>query len=623
MLLRYEAFPYQKFGVQEAVVSSISRTSVEARELPFAVSENFTGVALEAWPGPKFQRADRRNRLKLATLVPVTGPVAAALASMIALALGMEVIALAMPILQQLIIDNALITADTDLLFLLTGATAIFLAGQAATAAVRGLVQRNLSASLSIIVPAHVFRHMAALPSTWFERRSAADVVNRMDSANTVHRTLTTSVVGAGIDGLVALVALAAMFLYSPYLTAIVLAAFAAYGLVRALSYNVMRQQSAASLVQSAKVQGLLWETMRGIATIKLFNGETQRLGQYLASLSQYVRLQNGIGTVSTAFGFAHDLLFAAERVAIVYLGAKAVLAGQFSVGMLIAFMSFRENFVAKGSSLINTAIEFRMLGIHLDRLADILLTAREHATALPFLGERAIEGRVELRGVCYRYGENEADVLQHCSLKIEPGEIVAVVGPSGAGKSTLFKVLTGQVEPRSGEVLIDGLSVAAIGIGRLRDLIAVVRQDDMLFSGTIAENIAFLEEAPDHARVREAASKARIDGEIQRMPMGYNSLVGSMGTGLSGGQAQRVMLARALYRQPRILLLDEATSQLDIENERSVSLTLRGLGITQIVIAHRPETIAKADRVVDIRDINGRQGVVVQLPLARAEKAS
>jgi ATP-binding cassette, subfamily B, bacterial CvaB/MchF/RaxB len=157
------------------------------------------------------------------------------------------------------------------------------------------------------------------------------------------------------------------------------------------------------------------------------------------------------------------------------------------------------------------------------------------------------------------------------------------------------------------------------VGFGRLRELVAVVRQDDMLFSGTIAENIAFLDEKPDHEAVRVAANRARMHDEIQRMPMGYNTLIGSMGTGLSGGQLQRLMLARALYRKPRILLLDETTSHLDIDNERGVSLALRKLGITQIIVAHRPETIAKADRVVNIQDINvDTEAVLISLDARR-----
>jgi ATP-binding cassette subfamily B protein RaxB len=592
---------------------AIGRVTVTHAEM----SNSFSGVVLEAWPGPSFQREDKRNRLRLGTVIPRTGGFASAIALSFTFALGIELIALILPILQQFIIDDVLVSADTDLLRLLAIATGIFLFGQAATAGIRAIVQRNLSSSLSVIVPSHVFQHMAALPADWFEKRSAADVINRFDSANTIHRTLTTTVVSAGIDGLVAIVALVAMALYNIYLAAIVFLAFLAYGLVRILWYNSYRHKSHGAIVQNARVQSILWETMKGIATIKLFNGLTQRRGQYIATLSQYVKIQNEIVTANSVFNFTRDIIFAIERIAILYLGAKGVLAGQFSVGMLIAFLSFRQNFVTKGTSLIDTAIQFRMLGIHLDRLSDILLTERENTKKLPFIGDRAIQGIVEVRHASFRYGEHEADVLRNCSLRVEAGEIVAIVGPSGAGKSTLFKVLTGQVEPSNGDVFIDGQSISSLGLDRLRDLIAVVRQDDMLFSGTATENIAFLDETPDHDRVREAAKKARIHDEIQKMPMGYNTLIGTLGSGLSGGQAQRMMLARALYRDPKILLLDEATSHLDVENERNVSLALKGLGITQIIIAHRPETIAKADRVIDIRDINGKQDAVV-MPLSK-----
>lgn len=580
---------------------AIGRRTVSKNEL----NEKFTGIALEAWPGPKFKKNDQRQRLKLDAVIPKSKELFTALAVIFVLALGIECVSLIVPILQETIIDDALLTSDTDLLTLIALAMSVFLFGQAATTAIRGIIQRNLTSTLSMIVPSRLFGHMMALSTSWFEQRSAADVANRFDSGRSVQQTLATSVVNAGIDGIVATTAMVAMIIYNGWLALIVLAAFIAYAVVRLIWYSMYRQQSQGALVAGAKVQSMLWETMRGVATIKAFNGAAPRHGRYLSALSRFIRLQNGVATANTAFTFTHDLLSAAETVAILYFGAKAVLAHQFSVGMLTAFMGFRENFATKGTNLVNAVVEFRLLGIHLDRLSDILLTRKENAPELPFLGETSAKGHVEVRRVSYRYGDNEPDVLRGCSFTAEAGEILAIVGPSGAGKSTLFKILAGQAEARAGEVLIDGMPVASLGFDRLREMIAVVRQDDMLFEGTITENIAFLDEHPDHSRVRDVAKLARIHDEIQRMPMGYNTLIGNMGTGLSGGQSQRVMLARALYKQPRLLLLDEATSHLDLDNERNVSLALRDLGITQIIIAHRPETIAKADRVVDIREIN------------------
>jgi ATP-binding cassette subfamily B protein RaxB len=268
---------------------------------------------------------------------------------------------------------------------------------------------------------------------------------------------------------------------------------------------------------------------------------------------------------------------------------------------MLFAFLTYKQQFVTRALALADRWIEFRMLSLHLDRLADIALADHDRGFERQELVERAGEfsGAIALNDIKFRYGDNEPYVLDGLNLDIKPGEHVAITGPSAGGKSTLVKILLGLMEPESGEVLIDGDPLMKFGLMRYRRQVAAVMQDDHLFAGTLVDNIALFDPTPDAACVEACAIAAAIHDEIVRMPMRYETLVGDMGAALSGGQKQRVLLARALYRQPKILVLDEGTAHLDSELEARVSAAISALNMTRIVIAHRPETIERASRVV------------------------
>jgi ATP-binding cassette subfamily B protein RaxB len=211
-------------------------------------------------------------------------------------------------------------------------------------------------------------------------------------------------------------------------------------------------------------------------------------------------------------------------------------------------------------------------------------------------------EASIELRHASFRYAEGEPWILKDCNLRIEAGESVAIVGPSGCGKSTLAKVILGLLQPQEGEVLFGGIDIRKFGLGAYRQLIGAVMQDDQLFAGSVADNISFFDTDTTPIRVEAAARLAAIHDDIAAMPMGYQSLVGDMGSSLSGGQKQRVILARALYRRPRLLVLDEATSHLNVEREQWVNAAVRRLHLTRMVIAHRSEVARSTDRTVTLR---------------------
>ena len=278
-----------------------------------------------------------------------------------------------------------------------------------------------------------------------------------------------------------------------------------------------------------------------------------------------------------------------------------------FSVGMVFAYMAYKNQFITKSAALIDQAIQFKMLSLHLERLSDIALSDEDRSFSSDTDAMTDLIGNIELRDIHYRYSVSDPYVLRGVNLTIDAGEHVAITGPSGGGKSTLLKIMLGLVEPEGGELLIDGVPLHRFGYKSFHRQIAAVLQEDSLFAGSIADNIALFDERIDMQLVRAAAIAASIDEDILRMPMQYETLIGDMGSTLSGGQKQRVLLARALYRRPKILLMDEGTAHLDAQHEAAVNAAISAMGITRIVIAHREETISAADRVVEMR--NGTLG--------------
>src|SRR5918993_262613 len=352
--------------------------------------------------------------------------------------------------------------------------------------------------------------------------------------------------IAAVLDGLMAVVTLVMIFVYSSQLALIVVAAVALYAGIRLASYRVLWQRTEATIQAQAQENSTFIESVRAIQTLKLFNRESEREGQWLNRYSDVVSANVRLGRAKIAFTTINDLIFGLEGIITVYLAARLALNNTLTVGMIFAFMSYKQHFTDKAVQLIEKALEFRLLGLHLERLSDIALTPLErgHDQALAYT--RQIQGRIELRNVFFRYAETEPFILEDINITIEPGEFVTIMGPSGGGKTTLVKVMLGLIEPTSGEVLIDGVPLPTIGARAFREQVAAVMQEDSLLSGSIADNICFFDPEFDRERMIACARLAGIDAEIMAMPMTYNSLVGDMGSSLSASQNQRVLPARA-----------------------------------------------------------------------------
>lgn len=561
-------------------------------------SEHFTGVALELSRSADFTAVHARQAISLRALTGHVDGLLPSLAQILMLALALEVFALAGPFYLQWVLDQVLVSADHDLLTLLgLGFLGIAIFSAIVTAA-RSWAVTWLGATINVQWASNLFSHLMRLPLDWYGKRHVGDVVSRFGSLQTIQRTLTTQFIGSLLDGLMSLVTVVVMALYSVWLTVLVVALFLAYGLIRWAFFNPLRRATEEQIICGARQESELLESIRGAMPIKLANKQEERLGRYANATVATANRNIGIQRLSIGFAFGNQLMFGTGRVAMIWIAATLALKGEFSAGMLIAFIAYADQFTSRAAGLIDKWVAFSMLKLHAERVADIALSAPETMSSTSWAGP-VPDASIELHNVSFRYADGEPWILKHCNLCIDAGESVAIAGPSGCGKSTLAKVVLGLLQPEEGEVRFGGIDIRKLGLDNYRQWTGAVMQDDQLFAGSIADNISFFDPQATLQRVEEAARLASIHDDIMAMPMAYQSLVGDMGSSLSGGQKQRVVLARALYRQPKLLVLDEATSHLDLECERFVNAAVRRLMLTRIVIAHRAETVGSAHRVL------------------------
>ncbi|HSB26068.1 MAG TPA: peptidase domain-containing ABC transporter [Burkholderiaceae bacterium] len=568
------------------------------------VSRHFTGAAMELTPEAGFERRDEQRRITVRQLLGRVTGLKRSLAQIILLAAVLEFFVLLSPFFMQWVVDDVLVTVDRDLLVTLGIGFALLVAIQVATAAIRSWGVLHLSATLNLQWLGNVFAHLLRLPLGWFERRHMGDIWSRFFAVQQIQKTLTTSFLEVLLDGALVVTTLAMMALYNAMLSGVVLGFVAAYALLRWALFAPMRRATEEALVHDAKKTSHFLESLRGVMAIKLFAAEADRQARFMNLVVDAMNADIVVRRLEVTLAVANRGLFGLERVLVIWIGATLVLDHALTVGMLLAFVAYKEQFSQRVAALIDKWAELRMLKVQGERLADIVLSEPEavQAAASTDLRPGAGDGvppRIELRNVGFRYSDSEGEVLRSVSLSIEPGESVAIVGPSGCGKTTLIKLMLGILTPLRGEVLVDERPLGALGTGSWRSMVGTVMQDEPLFAGSIADNICFFDSQPDMERVVACARLAAVHDEITALPMGYYTLIGEMGAALSGGQKQRVLLARALYKRPRVLFLDEATSALDVERERMVNQAVRQLRLTRVIVAHRPETIASADRVV------------------------
>lgn len=574
---------------------AIGRRDISLNE----ASGAFTGVALELTPAAGFVKRKEKSPLSLKSWFRVVPEIYAPLAHILALSLLLQVFVLASPFYIQLAIDQAAMKGDSNILMVLSLGFGLLCIFNCAAGLLRGIVSVKLTALLNWDMTMRLFRHMIRLPLPWFQRRRLADILSRFDAILPVRELLSGALVAVLVDGVLAIGTLIMMFMLAPTLAWIVLGGFVTYIVIRLgalpISLRFGMEAIAASIVESGK----RIETIRAIQTIKVMGAESERESDWANRFARTITCGQNNAVATLSFSTIQSTVDGLVRIVLVYLGATAVMNGSVSVGLFYAFLTYHSQFMGKAGALFEQVINWRMTDMYSYRLADIVLTKKEEGIDAPATGRPPIRGALEFKNLSFAYSPTDPFVFGGISLEIRAGEFVAIVGPSGAGKSTLLKVLCGLYPATQGDVLIDGHPLSWWGPKTVRGALGVVMQDDELLAGTIAENVAFFDDQIDMAKVWQCLGQASFFEDVQNMPMRAETIIGDMGSSLSGGQRQRLLLARALYRNPRILVLDEATSHLDLHRESEINKSMQTLQITRIVVAHRQETIEAADRII------------------------
>ena len=573
------------------------RRRLQRREL----DGHLTGIALELVPGVEFTPGGERPRMRLREFWSRSAGLGRSIATVLVLSLALQLLALASPFYVQLVVDEALVKHDALLLKVLVLGFAAVAVLRTLVTWVRGRLVLHLGELVGFQMQGNLLHHLLRLPLPWFERRQLGDVVSRFGSLAPVQGLLTDGAAVGLVDGVMAAATLAMMLLYSPALAGVVLAAVAAYASVRLVSLPRLRELQQASIAAAADEETVFLETLRCVGTLKAFGREGERHALWQNRHARTVNARVDEARRGLLLGAVNGLLFGAENLLVVYLGANRILEGAFTVGMLYAFVAFKGQFTDRMVTLLDQGAQFLLLRLHLERLAEIGHAEPETGpTPAPAL--RRGQARIALVGASFRFGPAAPPLLEDLDLTVPPGGLTVISGPSGCGKSTLLRLLCGLAAPTAGHLEIDGRRVEAGTLDAWRRRTGVVLQDDHLFTGSLAENVTLFDPEPDPERLERCAEETGLAPLLAMLPLGWQTRLGEEGAGLSGGQRQRLVLARALYARPDALFLDEATAHLDAESAAAVAARIRALPMTRVVVTHDPGLFGEPDLALRFR---------------------
>ncbi len=558
----------------------------------------FTGVALLFEKDELFAPSKSKKK-------PLTRHLTAALKGsddwgrLAVLSVLLQLCSLVLPLINGRLIDRVIPRNDTHLLLVLVIGFAVTLAFYFLGSLVRGQLLLHLRTRFDAKMTMGFVEHMLRLPYDFFERRQVADLQLRVGSVTTIRELLTGAVLSGFIDGTLVVFHLAFLAIMSLKMTAFAVVLVGLQGGAYLLTRKRLRELSAGSLAKNAEAAGSLNELLSGMESLKASGAEHQASQNWA---THYVDVMNiGLRRGNVA-NWSEALLGTLNIVGPMFLligGILEVMSHEMTLGTMLSANALAVGFMRPTMNLVGTLQQIQLVRVHLARIDDVLNTTPEQEAGGGRRVTPRLRGEISVENVSFRYNPKLPEVVRNVSVKIAPGECIAIVGRSGSGKTTLGRVLLGLYQPTEGMVRFDNMPLSSLELRSMRKQLGVVVQKPHIFGTTIRANIALGDPGAPLERLTEAGRRACIHADIMKMPMQYDTPVVAGGSSLSGGQRQRIALARALVHDPAILLLDEATSALDAMTEAKVQEELQALSCTRIFIAHRLSTVVNADRIL------------------------
>jgi ATP-binding cassette, subfamily B, bacterial len=557
----------------------------------------YTGVAIICEPSDDFDRGSSRAKGTWRYLRPMLRQ-SKNIARVIATSLLIRLAALGLPLLTALVVDEIVPRNDHRLLLVLTAGVCAVIGYNFLAAFLRANLLLELRTRLDMGLTMGFIDHLVKLPYSFFLRRSAGDLMMRLQSNTMVRDILATGTLSAVLDGSFASLYLILLFVVSPALAVVVLVLALLQIAVMVLAWRRNQRLMSGSLQAQADTQSYAYELLAGIETLKASGAEHRAAEHWGGLFTDQVNIDLTRGRLTAAVDSAMSTLQLAAPLVILMVGTFQVLAGHMSLGTMLSVAALGAGFLGPLAAMVSSGLQLQLLTSYMQRINDVLDTPREqhgeHVRPAPRLS-----GQIRADDVSFSYGTLAPQVLSDVSLEIQPGQHIGIVGRSGSGKSTLAHLLLGLYQPTSGRIEYDGQDLASFDAGSVRRQVGIVTQRPYLFGSSARENIALTNPELPLEAVAEAARIACVHDDIAAMPMGYDTQLHDGGASVSGGQRQRIALARALVHRPSILLLDEATSELDTVTEQKIYTNLDAISATTIVIAHRLSTIRNADLIL------------------------